>query len=371
MALTQEMKRLADNLGRYITDKFVKPKLDKTVSFFAAQVVDGYYNGKVKVQKPFDSTVLTLPCFPSAYGLQTGDSCIVAVLGSMSNAWVIGDGTFGNLGTILPMGTVDDTSTATVFTATVPGITELREGVCCYLTNGVITSAAGWTLEVNGLGALPVYQSLSVATQSSTIFNKNYSMLFIYNPVRVAGGCWDIFYGYNDNTLYNIRDYQADKTMVSALYRYMFVFTARDGRLVPSCDTSNSTSTSKTLSTTAFDPFMPIYYYSTTTTVSAGSSPSASYLYKKYYTANMRYGWNVSTTSLTTKTPVYVRCAPQTDNTAKLDGNNCIVQALPSTADGKIYIFLGYAYSAYQIELNEQHPIYQYAGGKIQLWTGA
>lgn len=192
MELTQEMKRLADNLGRYIMERFVKPKMERSVSFFAAQVVNGYYNGKIKVQKPFDTTVLTLPCFPSAYGLKTGDACIVAVLGSMANAWVVGDGGFGNLGTILPMGTVDSTSTSTVFTATVPGITSLRDGVCCYLTNGVVTSASGWTLNVNGLGALPVYKTRQVATRSTTDFNTNYSALFIYNSSRVTGGCWDI-----------------------------------------------------------------------------------------------------------------------------------------------------------------------------------
>ena len=191
MELTQEMKRLADNLGRYIMERFVKPKLERTVSFFAAKVVDGYYNGKIKVQKPFDETIMTLPCFPSAYGLKTGDACIVAVLGSMANAWVVGDGRFGNLGTILPMGNVDSTSTSTVFTATVPGITSLRDGVCCYLTNGVVTSASGWTLNVNGLGALPVYSTLAAATRATTIFNVNYTMLFVYNSSRVAGGCWD------------------------------------------------------------------------------------------------------------------------------------------------------------------------------------
>lgn len=191
MELTQEMKRLADNLGRYIMERFVKPKLERTVSFFAAKVVDGYYNGKIKVQKPFDETIMTLPCFPSAYGLKTGDACIVAVLGSMANAWVVGDGGFGNLGTILPMGTVDSTSTSTVFTATVPGITSLRDGVCLYLMNGIVTSASGWTLNVNGLGAFPVYKTLSQATRCTTDYNINYTAMFIFNSKRVNGGCWD------------------------------------------------------------------------------------------------------------------------------------------------------------------------------------
>lgn len=102
----------------------------------------------------------------------------------------------------IPFAKVDSTSTATVFTATVPGITELVDGTCCYLMNGVVTSAAGWTLNVNGLGAKPVYQTLGAASVTTTIFNVNYTMLFVYNSQRISGGCWDIFYGYNSNTTY-------------------------------------------------------------------------------------------------------------------------------------------------------------------------
>ena len=102
----------------------------------------------------------------------------------------------------IPFAKVDSTSTATAFTATVPGITELVDGTCCYLMNGVVTSAAGWTLNVNGLGAKPVYQTLGAASVTTTIFNVNYTMLFVYNSQRISGGCWDIFYGYNSNTTY-------------------------------------------------------------------------------------------------------------------------------------------------------------------------
>ena len=53
----------------------------------------------------------------------------------------------------IPFAKVDSTSTSTVFTATVPEITELKDGVCVYLMNGVVTSASGCTLEINNLGA--------------------------------------------------------------------------------------------------------------------------------------------------------------------------------------------------------------------------
>ena len=103
---------------------------------------------------------------------------------------------------VIPFGQVDDTSTSTAFTATISGITELKNGVCMWLKNGVVTSAEGFTIDINGLGAKPCYGSLAAATQSTTIFNINYTMLFIYNSTRVTGGCWDVVYGYDSNTTY-------------------------------------------------------------------------------------------------------------------------------------------------------------------------
>lgn len=102
----------------------------------------------------------------------------------------------------IPIGNVDSSSTSTAFTATISGITELRDGVMVWLTNGVVTSAAGCTLNINGLGAKPIYNSIAAATATTTTFNVNYTMLFIYNSSRVTGGCWDMVYGYDSNTTY-------------------------------------------------------------------------------------------------------------------------------------------------------------------------
>lgn len=103
----------------------------------------------------------------------------------------------------IPMGQLDSTSTATVMTAQVDGITELRNGVCVWLKNGVVTSASGVTLNINGLGAKPLYSSLAAASRSTTIFNINYTLLLVYNATRVDGGCWDVVYGIDSNTTYS------------------------------------------------------------------------------------------------------------------------------------------------------------------------
>lgn len=103
----------------------------------------------------------------------------------------------------IPYGKIDTGSTSTVFKATVDGITELSNGVCAVIRNNVVTSASGCTLNVNNLGAKPIYSSMAEATRITTTFNKNYTALFIYNTIRVSTGCWDMYYGYYTNSTYS------------------------------------------------------------------------------------------------------------------------------------------------------------------------
>lgn len=129
-------------------------------------------------------------------------SDVGALPGATKYAGATNQGGAANKAVSIPMGHLDSTSTATVMTAQVDGITELRDGVCVWLTNGVITSASGVTLNINGLGAKPLYSSLAAASRSTTIFNINYTLLLVYNSTRVEGGCWDVVYGIDTNTTY-------------------------------------------------------------------------------------------------------------------------------------------------------------------------
>lgn len=285
----------------------------------------------------------------------------------------------------IPYGECDSTSTATAFTARVPGITELRDGVCMLLYNGVITSASGFTINVNGLGAKPSYSNMAMGnpvtptspTRDTTIFNINYAFLFVYSETLVSGGCWIGYRGYdaNTNTIgYQIRTNSYSLPMKSITYRYRLLFTSADGaHFVPA---NNSTSTNATASRTVcqdpIDPFGTIVYYGTTASVAAGSRPSASYLWQEY-TLTLGYSFNRTGAALTLTSwkPVYVKCAPQTDGSAIIDSTTPYVQDLPTTNDGKIYIFLGVAYSATSIELNLAHPVYYHDGNGIKLWTGS
>ena len=280
----------------------------------------------------------------------------------------------------IPFAKVDSTSTATAYTATVPGITELVDGTCVMLENGVVTSAAGFTLNINGLGAKPVFNNLTAATRDTTIFNVNYTMLFVYDSNRVVDsitGAWCCYRGYdaNTNTIgYQLRSNSYSKAMTDVTYRYRLLFSSADNSKWVPANTSTSTNAtaSRAVCQTPINPFGEIVYYSTTASVAAGSRPSATNLWQQY-TLSLGYSFNRTGAALTLTSwkPVYVKCAPQADGSAIMDSTTPYVQALPSTDDGKIYIFLGVAYSATNIELLMNHPVFYYKDGAIRQWSNA
>lgn len=271
-------------------------------------------------------------------------------------------------------GTVDNTSTNKIFTATVAGLTSLEDGTAVMLKNGVVTSASGWTLNINGLGDLPVYTNLAAATRDTTIFNINYTMLFIYDSSRDGGPAWICFRGYdsNNNTIgYQLRTNNSTMPASDKFYRYRLLFESADGtKLVPAnTSTSTNATASRTTNARAINPFGRIYYYSTTAIISAGGMPAAGYLWTQY---NITLGYSFNATgsalTLTENTPVYLRCTPQSDGSAVMD---YFTQSLPATADGYIYIFLGTASAATTMELSELHPVYYHDGERVRLWTDA
>ena len=278
-------------------------------------------------------------------------------------------------------GTVDSTSTSTAYTATVAGLDQLVDGTCVMLRNGVVTSAAGFTINVNGLGAKPVYNSLATGngitptnpTQDSTIFDINYTMLFVYvESDIVSGGCWMCFRGYDSNTNtigYQVRTNSGNKVASDTGYRYRLWFTSADGSKWVPANTSTATdaTTARSLNTRAIDPFGPIVYRSTNGTCTSGSGLGATGIWQQY-TLSIGYSYMASGFSLTFPDSVYLRCTPQADGSAVMQD---IVQALPSSKDGKIYIHLGTAYSATAMELQTEHPVYWHDGTGVRIWTGA
>lgn len=276
----------------------------------------------------------------------------------------------------IPYGECDSTSTATVFTATVPGITELRDGVCMWLKNGVVTSASGFTININGLGAKPVYSNMAAATRDTTIWNVNYTMFFVYDSTRVADGCWILYRGYNsdNNTIgYQLRTNSTSLTTTDRTRYYRLLFTSADNTHWVPANTQydNSATSNKTVNQRKINPFGRIVYLGNSTSYLADAAVTATAVWDQY-AFNLGYSFaKGSALTMAFPKPVYVKCAPQSDGSAIIDSTTPYVQDLPSTDDGKIYIYLGVAYSATNVEMVINHPIYYYKDGAIREWSNA
>lgn len=264
-------------------------------------------------------------------------------------------------------GKVDSTSTSKAFTATIPEVTEYYDGLTIMLKNGVVTSESGFTLNINDLGAKHSYTNLAAATADTTIFNINYTMLFIYDSTRVSGGGWICYRGYdaNTNTIgYQLRTNSGTLPASDKGYRYRIWFTSADGTKWVPANTSTSTdaTTARTLNSRAINPFGPIVYYSVNGTTNAGSNLTATGLWQQY-APTVGYSYVLS---MHAAKPVYCKCRPNSDGSATM---NVFTQTLPTTEDGFIYIFLGIAQSATVMELRTEHPVYEYKDGGLRLWS--
>ena len=93
---TEQMQVFADQLFEYMRPK-IKRMMHSNVSFFRAQVVSNPGNNTLEVQRAFDTTTMTLPCATGISGASAGDQVTVLVMGSLSNAVVISDGTMSTL----------------------------------------------------------------------------------------------------------------------------------------------------------------------------------------------------------------------------------------------------------------------------------
>ena len=272
-------------------------------------------------------------------------------------------------------GKVDATSTATVFTATVVGVSELKDGTSVMLRNGVITSASGWTLNVNGLGAKPVYSSMADATRETTTFNINYTILFIYDENRVDGGCWIYYRGYysDANSVgYQLRTNSSKFKALDKGYRYRIWLEVSDGEFMP---VNLSTSTNATANRSSYmnnREFMidgRILYNAYNGTVDANANLSTGTMWQQY-TFTLGYSFNNigSALNLTVDAPLYMVAEATSNGKARLH-TPYYTQSLPNAEDNLIYIYLGHMYSATNIELAYEHRVYEYKNGAIRQYN--
>lgn len=157
------------------------------------------------------------------------------------------------------------------------------------------------------------------------------------------------------NLYYNNGNYIAN----SAIYRYQLLFHTDIDKLTPLNNNDNVTGTTKTMLTSVeFLPFEDIFYFNSSGTVAANAAIGADSLYYQLNGIDLRYTFNITTSTLTAHKMVYLTLAPTSGLKAKIASATPLVQTLPSTPDGNLYLLLGRAYNGYCTSLYPKHPIY-------------
>lgn len=159
----------------------------------------------------------------------------------------------------------------------------------------------------------------------------------------------------------------------TSIYRYQLLVET-EGGLEAFTSTSNKTSATKTQLSPKYILGGDIRYYGAKGEVTSGSEISGSIIWQQY-SFDLRYSFNITSTQFVVGDKVYIKMSKNTDGTlspvySATSGGHPIVNALPTTEDGYVYLFLGMAYSGYQIELFLNHPMYEYKDGKIKLYVG-
>lgn len=164
------------------------------------------------------------------------------------------------------------------------------------------------------------------------------------------------------NLLRNNGSYVAD----SAIYRYQLLFEVDENTLTPLTNANNVIATTKTMLTDVeFDPFKPIYYYSSTTTVAVNGAIGAGALFWSFNGIDLRYTFNCGTT-LTAHKPFYLVVTPTNGGKCKLASATPWSHTLPNSNDGKWYILLGRTYSASNFVLYDEHPVFYHDGTGVK-----
>lgn len=261
------------------------------------------------------------------------------------------------------------------------GITELYDGLNIQFKLPIAGHASGCTISINGGEQHRCI--LNASTSYTTQYPVGSIVRFVYDsnqsgsvytgsstPLSVQG-VWKVS-DYNTNTTYTVMPstylLNGKYKAYTNIYRYQILLSKDEEYLLPINVTSNSTASTKVLTTEEFDIFGPIYYYGSTATTNANAVIATGRTYIST-SINLAYSFN-TTTTLTPNKNVYMVVVPQTNNKAKLHSSP-ISQELPTTDDGLVYVLLGVAYSTSQIALEFRHPLYHFKNGKIREYTGA
>jgi len=241
------------------------------------------------------------------------------------------------------------------------------------------SAATPMTLNVAGTGAKTLYQYGTSTMSSGTTTNgwiAGAIVMFIYD-----GASW--FRQYWCNTTYDLSqlisstssantDLETSANGGLGYHRYCLLMMTPNQKWSAISAVSGSTAadqgtaSAKVASTANFLIDSSILYPS----ANVYAAPGGTGAFTAYSAIGMNLRYSIGTTaadvSLSYQKPIYLVGIPNADGaTFKLDSTQWWTQTLPTTNDGKIYIYLGLAYSASNIYLNAYHPVFCHNGTNV------
>ena len=215
----------------------------------------------------------------------------------------------------------------------------------------------------------------------TTHYGKGSNIVMTYWPagsIKVDGTAttddrWIANANYDSNSIaYRVTTYyNRFKAGANKIFPYTIIMQCADGRW-ESIVTSSSTGTSKTRNTHGFRLGQLALMYANATYNENATVGDNTVWEHGTDLIDHRYSFNTannSTNGTTAVKPVYlVGALNASDGLFYLD-TTWWTQTLPTSDDGKLYIYLGDAYDYYRMSFRLAHPIYWYKNGAIRLFT--
>ena len=204
------------------------------------------------------------------------------------------------------------------------------------------------------------------ATQTATYYNNS-------NTAKTATGVWKVM-DYDVNTTPSESTFRVQSTFLNynlskvgtyGIHEFSIIMEDSEGHL-QSLTTTGGASTTKKCNPSAF-VLGNMWYANGSTTLPAGTVPSGYYLYDAF-AVDFSYSSNCGT-GLTTGKFMYLVGSIGEDGYYYLD-DIWWTQDLPSSDDGKVYIYVGNTYGANHVLLARSHPAYVYKDGGVRLYSG-
>ena len=219
-------------------------------------------------------------------------------------------------------------------------------------------------------GAIEVYYSST--TRMTTHFGKGSTILLTYwsagsvsiDGTAISTSRWTCF-NYNTSSTYQVYGYGINGSVGDyGVFKGTIIMEDSSG-CWQSLTTATGTGTSKVKNPSGYRLGKILYYSGAAKSSGANIDSSAGYITQFF---DARNSFNSGTT-LTSYMALYL-VGTVNDSTGLLYlDDTWWTQTLPSTQDGKVYIYLGHSYDNYRMWLAPYHPIYEYVNGAIRLWT--